>query len=220
VRVLDQGATVKHRLAVGVPQLFEQADDLGWISLHNPRVYLRGELPRIRDHLPRALPPAVIKRLNEPGAPELLREDERAGVLVLMDCGLRARDAARLRIDAVITGSDGAPYMRYWNHKRRREAVVPLSDRAAEAIAVQRASVRERFPECEWLFPRLLANRRGQRPMDYAFVWSTLRRWWEALDLRDEHGQPLRPSAHAPRRSTVGSTCSRCRACSITTRRR
>jgi hypothetical protein len=115
VRVLDHGATVKHRLAVGVRQLFEQAHDLGWISLRNPRVYLRGELPRIRDHLPRALPPAVIKRLNEPGSLELLKEDERAAVLVLMDCGLRARDTARLRIDAVITGSDGAPYLRYWN---------------------------------------------------------------------------------------------------------
>jgi integrase len=205
VRAADQGTTVKHRDAVGVRQLFEQTHDLGWISLRNPRVYLRGELPRIRDHLPRALPPAVVKRLNEPGAFELLRQDERAAVLVLMDCGLRARDSARLRIDAVITGSDGAPYLRYWNHKRRREAVVPISDRAAEAIAVQRASVHERFPECEWLFPRLLANRRGQRPMDYAFVWSALRRWWEQLDLRDEHGQPLRPSAHMFRH-TYGTT--------------
>ena len=146
VRVLDQGQTVKHGLAVGVRQLFEQAHDLGWISLRNPRVYLRGELPRIRDHLPRALPPAVLKRLNEPGALELLRQDERAAVLVLMDCGLRARDTARLRIDVVITGSDGAPYLRYWNHKRRREAVVPLSDRAAEAIAVQRAVGARAFP--------------------------------------------------------------------------
>jgi integrase len=205
IRFLDHGQTVKHDLAVGVRQLFEQAHDLGWISLSCPRVYLRGELPRIRDHLPRALPPAVVKRLNEPGALELLRQDERAAVLVLMDCGLRARDTARLKIDVVITGSDGAPYLRYWNHKRRREAVVPLSDRAVEAIAVQRASVRERFPECEWLFPRLLANRRGQRPMDYAFVWSALRRWWERLDLRDEHGEPLRPSAHTFRH-TYGTT--------------
>ena len=82
---------------------------------------------------------------------------------------------------------------------------MPLSDRTAEAIAVQRASVRERFPECEWLFPKLLANRRGQRPMDYAFVWSALRRWWERLDLRDEHGERLRPSAHMFRH-TYGTT--------------
>ena len=77
-------------------------------------------------------------------------------MLVLIDCGLRAIDTARLKIDAVISGSDGAPYLRYFNHKRSREAVVPLSDRAAQAIAAQRASVRESYPEdCEWLFPRL-----------------------------------------------------------------
>jgi len=191
------GAQSSHLLANGVKQLFEEAHDLGWISLRHPRVYLPGELQTQRDRLPRALPAGVVKRLNEPRALALLTEGERAAVLVLMDAGLRATDGARLRLDAVISGSDGAPYLRYWNHKRRREAVVPLSDRAAEAIAAQRAWVRERFPECEWLFPRRKANGRGKEPLGYSFVWHALRRWWEALDLRDDHGQPFRPSPHA-----------------------
>jgi integrase len=196
VRGLELGAPAKISRALGVKQLFEQAHDLGWISLHSPRVFLRGELPRMRDPLPRSLPPAVLNRLNEPDALELLEEDERAAMLVLMDCGLRATDTARLKVDAVITGNDGAPYLRYFNHKRRREAVVPLSDRAAAAIAVQRASVRERFPDCEWLFPKQLANRRGQQPVDRSFVWFALRGWSDALDLRDEHQEPYRPSPH------------------------
>jgi integrase len=197
VRGLDLSAQSRHLLAGGVKQLFEEAHDLGWISLRHPRVYLPGELPRGRDHLPRALPAAVVKRLNEPGALELLTASGRAAVLVLMDGGLRARDTARLRVDAVISGSDGAPYLRYFNHKRRREAVVPISERATEAIAVQRASVRERYPHCEWLFPRQKANGRAEQPMGYSFIWNTLRSWWEALDLRDEHGEPFRPSPHA-----------------------
>jgi integrase len=196
VRGLELGAPAKISRAVGVKQLFEQAHDLGWIGLHSPRVFLRGELPRIRDPLPRSLPPTVLNRLDDPDALELLEEDERAAMLVLIDCGLRATDAARLKLDAVITGNDGAPYLRYFNHKRRREAVVPLSDRAAEAIAVQRASVRERFPDCEWLFPKQPANRRGQQPVDRSFVSFALRRWSDALDLRDEHGEPFRPSPH------------------------
>ena len=196
VRGVELGAPAKISRAVGVKQLFEQAHDLRWISLHSPRVYLRGELPRISDPLPRGLPPAIVERLNEPDALKLLEEDERAAMLVLMDCGLRATDTARLKLDAVITGNDGAPYLRYFNHKRRREAVVPLSDRAAEAITAQRASVRERFPECEWLFPKQLANRRGQQPVDRSFVWFALRRWSDALDLHDEHGEPYRPSPH------------------------
>jgi hypothetical protein len=64
VRGLDLSAQSRHLLAGGVKQLFEEAHDLGWISLRHPRVYLPGELPRGRDHLPRALPAAVVKRLN------------------------------------------------------------------------------------------------------------------------------------------------------------
>ena len=33
--------------------------------------------------------------------------------------------------------------------------------------------------------------------MGYSFIFATLRRWAEALDLRDEHGEPSRPSPHA-----------------------
>ena len=32
--------------------------------------------------------------------------------------------------------------------------------------------------------------------MDCSFVWFALRRWSEALDLRDEHGESYRPSPH------------------------
>jgi integrase len=197
VRFLEASAKQKHKIVYGVKQLFEDAHDLGWISLRHPRVYLRGELPTQRQWLPRALPAAVMARLNDPASLEPLTVSERAAVLVLIDCGLRAIDTARLKIDAVISGSDSAPYLRYWNHKRRREAVVPISERASEAIAAQRAWVRERYPDCEWLFPRLHANGRGKQSMGYSFIFTTLRRWAELLDLRDERGEPCRPSPHA-----------------------
>ena len=197
VRFLEVSAKQKHRIVYGVKQLFEDAHDLGWISLRHPRVYLSGELPIQRQWLPRALPAEVMVRLNQPRSLEPLTVSERAAVLVLMDCGLRATDTVCLKIDAVMSGSDGAPYLRYWNHKRRREAVVPISDRAAQAIAAQRAWVRERHPDCEWLFPRLHANGLGKQPMGYTFIFTTLRRWAEALDLRDEHGEPFRPTPHA-----------------------
>jgi len=163
VRGADWGVKHKRQTTSGVKQLFEESHDFGWIRLRNPRVYLPGELPSDRGRLPRDLPAEIVKRLNEPSALGLLGVGERAAVLILMDCGLRATDTARLRADALITGSDRAPYLRYWNHKRHREAIVPISDRAAEAIAAQRAWVDEHYPDCEWLFPRLNANGRGQR---------------------------------------------------------
>ena len=198
VRCLEASAKHKHTIAYGVKHLFEDSHDLGWISLPCPRVYLAGELPQQYEWLPRALGAQVITQLNAPGALGLLTVSERAAMLVLIDCGLRAIDTARLKIDAVIAGSDGAPYLRYFNHKRGREAVVPLSDRASEALAAQRAWVRESYPEdCQWLFPRVKANRLGKQPRGYTFVYETLRRWADALDLRDEHGEPIRPSPHA-----------------------
>jgi integrase len=197
VRCLPSGESHRHAIACGVKQLFEETHDLGWIELRNPRVYLPGEIPTRRAWLPRALPAAVMNRLNQPGALDGLGVRERAIVLVLMDGGLRASDTIRLALDPVTTGSDGAPYLRYWNHKRRREAVVPISDRATDAIAAQAAWVREHFPGCGWLFPRVNANGRGQQPSSYGHVYSTLRRWAKALDLRDEHGQPLSLAPHA-----------------------
>ena len=198
VRCLEVSAKHKHAIAYGVKRLFEDSHDLGWIKLPYPRVYLRGERPQQYEWLPRALPAQVVMRLNAPGALELLTVSERAAMLVLIDCGLRAIDTARLRIDAVIAGSDGAPYLRYFNHKRSREAVVPLSDRAAQATAAQRSWVRESYPaDCQWLVPRIKANSLGKQPRGYTFIYETLRRWAEVLDLRDEYGEPIRPSPHA-----------------------
>jgi len=196
-RSLQAGAEHKRKIAYGVKQLFEDCHSLGWISLRHPRVYLSGELPAQRERLPRALPAEIVVRLNQPQSLQLLAVGERAAVLVLMDCGLRATDTARLRADALISGSDGAPYRRYFNHKRRREATVPISDRAVEAIVAQRAWATEHYPGCEWLFPRRNANGRGLQPMSYSFVHSTLRRWAATLGLRDEHGEPVGLSPHA-----------------------
>lgn len=197
VRCIPHGSPYKGQIAYGVKQLFEDSHDLGWIRLRNPRVFLPGELPARSGGLPRALPAPIVQRLNDSGALALLSVAERAIALVLMDGGLRATDTARLRFDVVTTGSDGAPYLRYWNHKRRREAVVPITDRAVDAIAAQQAWVHEHFPECEWLFPRLNANGRGREPMGYGFVYHTLRRWSRALDLRDEHGESVSLQPHA-----------------------
>ena len=197
VRFLESGVEHRRKIAYGVKQLLEDSHDLGWVSLRHPRVYLRGELPAQQERLPRALPAELVVRLNEPRSLEQLTVGERAAVLVVLDCGLRATDTARLRLDAVVFGSDGAPYLRYFNHKRRREATVPLSDRAAEAIAAQRAWVHERYPNCEWLFPRLYANGLGKHSMGYSFIYKTLHRWAEVLDLRDGDGEPFRPSPHA-----------------------
>ena len=227
VRFLEASAKQKHRIAYGVKQLLEESHDLGWISLRHPRVYLRGELPTQRQWLPRALPAEVMVRLNEPRSLEQLTVGERAAVLVLMDCGLRATDTARLKIDAVISGSDGAPYLRYWNHKRRREAVVPLSDRAARgdrrasergyasatrtANGCSRGCTPTAGASSRWA-TRSSSRRCAAGPRRSICATSTANRPARA---RTRSATPTRPGW-----STTTSICSRCRACSITTRLR
>jgi hypothetical protein len=46
--------------------------------------------------------------------------------MLLIGCGLRVGDATRLPFDCLIRAADGAPYLRYLNHKLKREALVPI----------------------------------------------------------------------------------------------
>ena len=48
--------------------------------------------------------------------------------LILIRCGLRVTDALRLPRDCIVLDADGAPYLRYLNHKMKREALVPIDE--------------------------------------------------------------------------------------------
>ena len=95
--------------------------------------------PRRPDKLPRALAEQVMAQLEQPA--NLDRFDNpsyRLITVILMHCGLRVTDALRLRADCVITDTDGAPYLRYFNHKMHRDALVPIDTELADAIGHHR----------------------------------------------------------------------------------
>ena len=56
---------------------------------------------------------------------------------------LRAADLrrARLPFDCIVTDADGAPYLRYYNHKMKREALVPIDDELRALISGQQQRV-------------------------------------------------------------------------------
>ena len=58
--------------------------------------------------------------------------------VILMRCGLRIGDALRLPRDCMVRDADGAPYLRYFNHKMDREALVPIDEELEYALG-QRA---------------------------------------------------------------------------------
>jgi integrase len=54
-----------------------------------------------------------------------------------MRCGLRISDATKLAFDCLACDADGAPYLRYYNHKMRREALVPIDAELHDQIRGQ-----------------------------------------------------------------------------------
>ena len=67
--------------------------------------------------------------------------DGRLVTLILIRCGLRASDACTLAFDCLVHDGQGAPYLRYFNNKMRREAAVPIDDELEAEIRAQQHRV-------------------------------------------------------------------------------
>src|SRR6185437_10339053 len=86
--------------------------------------------------------------------------------VILMRCGLRVSDALRLPSDCVVTDADGAPYLRYFNHKMKRDALVPIDEELRDLLDQQRQRNTDRWPEgALGLFPRPTKNLDGTAPI-------------------------------------------------------
>ncbi len=86
--------------------------------------------------------------------------------LILIRCGLRITDATTIPSGCVVRDADEAPYLKYYNRKMKREALVPVDEELEALIARQRERNRERWPDgTPVLFPRPSANIDGSRPI-------------------------------------------------------
>ena len=180
----------------------------GWDStLPATAVVLPEDYPARGKLLPRALPPAVLAQIQQPASLDRWGNPAHQLItLILMRCGLRIGDAVRLPFHCVVTDAGGAPYLRYYNHKMRREALVPLDSELREQIAGQQAAVLERWPDgTPVLFPAPQANLDGHRPVRDSGNRAALNRWLQRCDIRDEHGRPVTVTPHQFRHS-LGTT--------------
>jgi integrase len=66
--------------------------------------------------------------------------------LVLIRCGLRITDVTAIAADCTVRDADGAPHLRYYNRKMKREALVPIDDELVSLIAGQRERNQSRWP--------------------------------------------------------------------------
>jgi integrase len=151
------------------------------------------DYPKRTTLAPRALAEQVMAQVEQPD--NLERWDNpafRLVTLILIRCGLRVSDALRLRIDCIVTDAEGAPYLRYTNHKMKREALVPIDEEIREEIAERRRE----SGAGRWLFPRPTKNPDGRFPSAASTYRAALYRWLQCCDVRDEHGMPVQLTPH------------------------
>ena len=180
----------------------------GWdTSLHATAMFFPADYPRLGEPLPRALAAHVMAQAEDPA--NLGRWDNPAYQLItiiLMRCGLRISSAVTLPWDCVVTHADGAPYLRYYNTKMKREALVPIDEELRALIGRQHDRVRVRWPAgTPVLFPRPNSNIDGTRPVSGTTYREALRHWLQACDIRGEGGQPVHLTPHQWRH-TLGTT--------------
>ena len=151
------------------------------------------DYPKRTAPVPRVLAEHVMAQVEQPS--NLHRWDNpafRVVTMVLVRCGLRVNDALRLKADCVITDAEGAPYLRYVNHKMKREAFVPID----EEICAEVTGQQERAGSSPWLFPRPIKNPDRRFPSSSGTYREALYRWLQHCDVRDEQGRPVHLTPH------------------------
>jgi integrase len=166
----------------------------GWdSSLPATALLFSTDNPTRAERPPRALAEQVMTQVeHRDNLTRFTDPAHRLVTVILIRCGLRVSDALRLRHDCIVLDADGAPYLRYLNHKMKREALVPIDEELREAITEQQA----RAGQAPVLFPRPTKNPDSRHPIASTTYRAALYRWLAACDIRDEHDRPVRLTPH------------------------
>jgi site-specific recombinase XerD len=196
----EYAGRVVHRHFIGQLNLFFLAiRQHGWEdTLPTTAIFFSEDFPRQNERLPRALSEIVMTQLEQPAYLNKWKNPaHRLTTLILMRCGLRVTDTVRLPHDCIVLDADGAPYLRYLNHKMKREALVPIDEELEREIRNHQRRLRERWPQgTPVLFPRPLKNPGGTEPTDGNVYRTALHQWLKACDVRDELGGLVKLTPH------------------------
>jgi integrase len=164
-------------------------------TLPTTAMFFPDDYPKRPKRLPRWLAEDVMAQVEQPA--NLDRWPDPAGrlvTLILIRCGMRVGDACALAFDCVVHDAQAAPYLRYLNHKMKREALVPIDEDVEQQIATQQRRVLDRWPEgTPVLFPQATANPDGRKPLNPSSYRNQLNRWLACCDIRDQPGPEGRP---------------------------
>jgi integrase len=162
-------------------------------------VIFREDYPRPPELLPRFLAEHVMAQVENPASLDRWKDPNwKLITVILIRCGLRISSAVSLGFDCVVTDAAGAPYLRYYNTKMKREALVPVDDELHQMIRDHQKQVLSSWPgrTVPVLFPRTKANIDGTRPVGTTSYRTALYRWLDDCDVTGELGHPLHLTPH------------------------
>ena len=183
-------ATRNQRLLAVRLLLAEQAED-GLQGLPRGAVIHGAELPRVDRGLPKTVVGEVFAQWIDPANLALLTERDRTLVLVLAFTGFRVSSVVTLMRAALEQGPDGHPYLRYFNLKASREAMLPIPPVLAEQLRRHEAHLAEWFPRTEWLFPSPVHRGavRGSFHINPSTVSLVIERYVRKAEIRTAGGE-------------------------------
>jgi hypothetical protein len=93
-----------------------------------------------------------------------------------------------------VIGSDGHPYLRYWNIKAKRQAVLPIPPVLSEQLDRQEAFLHEHYPQgTGWLLPSPPSGERygkgGAFHVSHSAVGRIVKRYIRTAEIRSADGQ-------------------------------
>ena len=167
-------------------------------TLPGTAAFYPGDIPAVPGQAGRRLAEYVMTQIESPAS--LDRWPSPAGrlvTLILTRCGLRISSALALDFNCLLHDGQGAPYLRYFNTKMRREAAVPIGEELEAAIRDQQRRVLDQWPDgTTCLFPRERANVSGNLPLADGTYRRMLGRWLQTCEIRDELGRPVHLTPH------------------------
>ena len=199
VASLPGGSGVRKTRIGGLNLFFQAIRQHRWDdTLPGTAAFYPGDTPPVPPLVSRQLAEYVMTQVESPAS--LDRWPSPAGQLVtviLTRCGLRISSALALDFDCLVHDGQGAPYLRYFNTKMKREAAVPIDEQLEAGIRAQQRRVLDRWPDgAACLFPRPRANVSGNLPLSDSSYRRMLGRWLATCEIRDEHGRPVRLTPH------------------------
>lgn len=210
---LGSSATIRDSISALAVFLRALQDHEDWApELPRNAVIYSSDYPRMVPLRARGLSAHVVTQIRAQ-LPRWPQPDGRFLTELMLATGLRIGDACALGYDPIVRDRDNNPYIRYWNHKMRREAYVPISPATLDKLREQQARVRKQYPsETEAYLsqpaPRTLpvdglrlipANHRnphGSRPFRRGTYNLQLQAWVTNCGITDEAGRPARITAH------------------------